>query len=493
MFAELRNRLHESLRTVFGCDDAANLLLITVGYACLIGWFSNLYGGIGPTPTSPIPKSFLLYYGSLYAGVGIFAGLVMFIFAAFPKPVERFLQWKQSNVITALITAVSTLALAAIPDQIPGSGTVFLVLSTLGSAAWTLLLLEYNRMLYCYPLQSIGALTSIALLGNILFSLVLTPISPTANTLLMAAGPLVAAFILSRMKLKHDTVEAPPSSPSPKQILCRRKLYALAFCVMTWQIVNKVAQTVSAYPNSEAMPLPLLSSMQPWTIGFILAAMVPMVLYYLWHPRRFKFSHVYRVYFLLSLVGVIGLEFTTQLPLASVLYSLNGATFQVANLAFWPIALYASHQLGEPVRILAIVNGMWTIGPALGMAAGTILGATGLATSEAVIVITAFAILAMVFTYTCVFPERDADLLADSLPPRRRMFRERCNAVAERFNLTPREREVMLLIACGKDMPAMQEALVLSKSTISTHREHLYRKMGIHSRQSLINMIDEEP
>ncbi len=492
MASKEHERFLQSVRTVFDCDRPINVTLITLGYACLTGWFSHLYGGIGPSPVLETTLDYMLHYGSIYASIGLLAGAIMLIFAAFPKPINRLLDKNFTATFAPALTAVATLVLGFIPDHMEGGSILYLACCAVGSAGWTLMLLDYNRMLSHYPLQSIAALTGVSLLFNILLSLIVVPTSPLANTMMTAAMPLIAAIAIFVVKPNAQS-SAPATFDKPEhQKQSRKKMYALALCVMLWQIGNKIVQTVSAYPNSEDVPLNMLSSMQPWTIVFILVSMVPMGVYFLLQPKRFKFSHVYRMFFMFALLGVLGLEFATYTPLASVLYSLNGASFQAVNLVFWPIAIYASHRLGEPLRILVVVNGMWTLGPAIGIAAGTAMGAFGLATPEAVVLLTAAVVLVMVFSYTYLFSEADADFLADSLPQRRRMFRERCAAVADRFELTPREREVMQLIATGKDMAAMQEILVLSKSTVSTHREHVYHKMGIHSKQELIALIDAE-
>ena len=45
--------------------------------------------------------------------------------------------------------------------------------------------------------------------------------------------------------------------------------------------------------------------------------------------------------------------------------------------------------------------------------------------------------------------------------------------------------------AMGRNLPYVQDQLCLSKSTVSTHRQHIYQKLGIHSQQELINLVQE--
>lgn len=66
---------------------------------------------------------------------------------------------------------------------------------------------------------------------------------------------------------------------------------------------------------------------------------------------------------------------------------------------------------------------------------------------------------------------------------------ERIALVAREHDLTPREVEVFGLLARGRSVPYIRDALVISKETASTHTKHVYSKLGIHSRQELIDLV----
>ena len=61
--------------------------------------------------------------------------------------------------------------------------------------------------------------------------------------------------------------------------------------------------------------------------------------------------------------------------------------------------------------------------------------------------------------------------------------------MAKRYGLTERESEIMMMLATGRNLPFIQDQLFLSKSTVSTHRQHIYQKLGIHSQQELIDLV----
>ena len=72
----------------------------------------------------------------------------------------------------------------------------------------------------------------------------------------------------------------------------------------------------------------------------------------------------------------------------------------------------------------------------------------------------------------------------------KRPFRERCERVARDHDLTPREQEIMTLVAKGRSTPRIQEVLGLTAGTVNTHLAHLYRKLDVHDKQELIDLLE---
>jgi DNA-binding NarL/FixJ family response regulator len=56
--------------------------------------------------------------------------------------------------------------------------------------------------------------------------------------------------------------------------------------------------------------------------------------------------------------------------------------------------------------------------------------------------------------------------------------------------LTAQEQRVAALAASGASTPEIARQLYVSASTIETHLEHVYTKLGIHSRRELMHMRD---
>lgn len=63
--------------------------------------------------------------------------------------------------------------------------------------------------------------------------------------------------------------------------------------------------------------------------------------------------------------------------------------------------------------------------------------------------------------------------------------------LAAAHRLTPRETEVFALLAQGRSIPYIRDELIISRETAATHAKHIYTKLGVHSRQELIDLVQK--
>ena len=66
---------------------------------------------------------------------------------------------------------------------------------------------------------------------------------------------------------------------------------------------------------------------------------------------------------------------------------------------------------------------------------------------------------------------------------------QRVAILAREHKLTPRETEVFGLLAHGRSIPYVRDALIISRDTAATHAKHIYAKLDVHSRQELIDLV----
>lgn len=55
--------------------------------------------------------------------------------------------------------------------------------------------------------------------------------------------------------------------------------------------------------------------------------------------------------------------------------------------------------------------------------------------------------------------------------------------------LSPRETEVVSLMLRGNTVPAIARKLFISENTVRGHTKAIYRKLNVHSKQELIDLL----
>lgn len=77
-------------------------------------------------------------------------------------------------------------------------------------------------------------------------------------------------------------------------------------------------------------------------------------------------------------------------------------------------------------------------------------------------------------------------------PRRPGRYQLRCDAAAERYGLSPRERDVFDLLVRGRSIEYIAQSLTISFNTAKSHIRHIYVKADVHSRQELQELLDRE-
>lgn len=70
---------------------------------------------------------------------------------------------------------------------------------------------------------------------------------------------------------------------------------------------------------------------------------------------------------------------------------------------------------------------------------------------------------------------------------------EVCRRFANRYHLTPREEEVLRLMMRGRSRTFIRETLFISKGTVDTHINHIYKKTDVNSKEALERLVYDRP
>ncbi|WP_180326699.1 helix-turn-helix transcriptional regulator [Raoultibacter phocaeensis] len=103
--------------------------------------------------------------------------------------------------------------------------------------------------------------------------------------------------------------------------------------------------------------------------------------------------------------------------------------------------------------------------------------------------------VAFAFLEFCTYNNTDEQHMSPQQNPEQgevptRRFRDRCDAIAQAYGLTPREAEVLVLLAKGYHADFISAELSIARPTTRTHIQHIYQKLTINSQQELIHIVD---
>lgn len=70
-------------------------------------------------------------------------------------------------------------------------------------------------------------------------------------------------------------------------------------------------------------------------------------------------------------------------------------------------------------------------------------------------------------------------------------IQQKCGILANRYGLSPRQLEVLEMLAVGRNARFIAERLTISQSTAQTHIRAIYLKLNVHSHQEVMDKIIE--
>lgn len=213
--------------------------------------------------------------------------------------------------------------------------------------------------------------------------------------------------------------------------------------------------------------------------------------------KHFDVLFVYRLALPCMVAGFIVLTLFVE-RLASVSVGAVTVGYEFFEILFWVVLAGIVHRDGRDARA---VFGWGIAATYAGMLAGTVLGAV-LARPVAqgvldIAVLSMGGILLLVVLVALVLPEgilsrasKDSDAVCvvrmDEVG-----FEEKCAAVAQRYGLTPREFDVLKLVARGRTLAVVSRELQIAQGTARTHMSRVYAKLGVHKQQDLIDLVEK--
>lgn len=222
--------------------------------------------------------------------------------------------------------------------------------------------------------------------------------------------------------------------------------------------------------------------------------------------RKIDFGHIY------SFVMVAAVVFVAFVPVFGPLNVGWGMSVSAVSVVFefviWCILAFVAFQKRiSSIVVFGFGYGSFMLGSALGWMGSiyVIPLIAGPSSQFAVYLVLALTVLGCVFV---LFSERDFDRLFSpegdqeslerlfdiepfhGVDAKKGPFCAIIERACEKYELTSRESDVLRYLAMGYSADAVSEKLGISWNTVRTHSRNIYTKMGVHSRQELIEAVD---
>lgn len=267
-----------------------------------------------------------------------------------------------------------------------------------------------------------------------------------------------------------------------------------------WKIVLLMAVYAFAYGLKE-------SSMYQSTFGphsaFGTVAVAAVVFFgVIARGGKFDFAVIYRIALPLMVAAFLILPNVGVLTQAASDFC-TSASYTAFSILIMLIMANLCYRYGmSAVWLFGLERGVRALFSVLGRQVEALLGSPefGLAGSDAVV--SGLVIIMVVAATTILFSERELssrwgvaflggeDASANTAVVKRQELASRCSDLAKQHGLSPREEEVLLLLAQHKTVGSIERELFIANGTAKTHIRHVYRKLDVHSRDELVEKLE---
>ncbi len=478
---------------------------IGIALGCTLAWqlmafqCMNLYKGL-PNYESALDQSYLL---SITATT-----ITLALCSIFHKQFDQLLGSMLARILFPAGMAASTLLIlgAGIDGTNGALSIAFGTAYGIGTGVFSaLFLMNFGAVLGLLSLKQSATGIAIGYLSSTLLFFVFLFFGRLEATIMCASmGPVAAAFLYygaSSLKMDKKQANSLPRQTDPDDPAEQRQLRGLmtAFgltmlvCGASYELSRTLYVQMGQFAASDVIPYAIAQGgiTTLTTVGTIAVTLVLITKSGIRGPEV-----CYRLIIVFLLMGALLLPapllFPTVAPYLPM--AIDVGAFQCLGMGMWILISGLCRRFQtQCLFAFGIIRAAWSAGPLAGMLAGRWLWyGVGLDVRGAFIA-ACICVLLVAAVNNFIFTENALAQALSIMPTdRKQRFHDRCRAVIERYGLTEREGQVMVLFAKGRNLPYVQEELCLSKSTVSTHRQHIYQKLGVHSAQEMIDLIQEE-
>lgn len=482
-----------------------------VGYALYIAFsFIYLHDALPLIGQNGFPLEAGVLFLVVFFGARLacFAGCAL---SAFARPTGPSSSVTAAFAALLLVVGVTlSVAVLRVPGLAFGGVEASLLLALaaalLGSGD-ALLLVVWGRFCGTLPLRTTYLFVLLSYVVALVAEAVLTGLPPLV--LLVGAWAAFGAMpLLAGRSMRGRRVNA----ARPERLAVVRALGSLwrpVLLAALFALLSNFMLLVSGQQTAEAASAQVTSSIV--TLVVVLVLLAPALV----SARAVNIAAAYRIALPLATGGFLLLAFVWNGG-GGVANSLVAMGWLIADIISWCMIAEAVRETRLPAFLLfgigeASVSLMSLAGVALGFFFASRVG------SEVVALLVLALVVVYLFSTVVLFVLKDRSLaalggrdgeqaaasasgsdaaVASAEPAPVLIVEDRvqrsCAVLAARAQLTPRETDVLGCLAQGRSTQYMAEYLCISENTVKSHVRNVYQKLGVHSKQDIIDIINAD-
>ena len=359
------------------------------------------------------------------------------------------------------------------------------VMTGFGSA---LLLLQWGCVFGSSPSSISSTESALSYLFAAVAYLVVCFLPAPVNVLIILILPLLSTGSLIKLEANNGKTQKTPAT-EPSIFLHNSFLFKLMCGTLCIGVIVATANELNAASD------PGLSAIHLILQFFLASVSAPLIMLAInFFSRRHHFGFGYRPVLVFMVFGVITIPFFALVSQTSNWIMLIG--FHCFDLMLWSLLADLSYRFHvSPILAFGLGRGALYLANAFGSCLGVFVQLNYLNSSDFIALTAASTIITLFLVVTFSFVLTEQDLISfhgvekDGKPG---LVMQSCNRLAEEYGLSPREEAVIRLLVKGRSIIRIQEELYMSKGTVNTHLHHIYRKLGIHNKQEILDLVEND-
>ncbi|MDO5117722.1 MAG: helix-turn-helix transcriptional regulator [Eggerthellaceae bacterium] len=93
-----------------------------------------------------------------------------------------------------------------------------------------------------------------------------------------------------------------------------------------------------------------------------------------------------------------------------------------------------------------------------------------------------------------IFQQKEKNVFENYAPKeetKSNYFQQKIDLLATKYGLTSRQKEILAILAKGHGVDFISQELYISKATVKSHTYTIYKKMGVHTREEVMRLVED--